>query len=450
MEAKTKVQHIPIQTTKEQDENFFARAMNVKIGIIPLPVYLLLFALIVTFVYMHDLKSDILTAIAVTGFFGFTFAQIGKSLPLLRSVGGAAILATFIPSAIVYYHLIPDDIIKSTTEFTENSNFLYLFISAIVVGSILGMKRETLVRAFIKIFIPLIAGTIAAAAVGLAVGTMLGLGFQHTLLYIVIPIMAGGVGEGAIPLSIGYSEIMHMSQGEAFALVIPSIMFGSLSAVILSGILNVIGKKKPELTGNGKVDRFDSGDAQPLESRDKDKESVFNLSHFASGGILAVSLYLVDMLSHDLFGFPAPVMMLLLAVAVKLFRLAPANLENGAYGVSRFFSTAVTYPLLFAIGVSMTPWDKLIAAFNIANIITIVSVVVTMIAVGFFAGKWLNMYPIETAIINACHSGQGGTGDIAILSAAERLELMPFAQVSTRIGGAITVTLTLLLLAQFY
>ncbi|MGX1724542.1 2-hydroxycarboxylate transporter family protein, partial [Bacillus haynesii] len=60
------------------------------------------------------------------------------------------------------------------------------------------------------------------------------------------------------------------------------------------------------------------------------------------------------------------------------------------------------------------------------------------------------MYPIETAIINACHSGQGGTGDIAILSAAERLELMPFAQVSTRIGGAITVTLTLLLLAQFY
>lgn len=114
------------------------------------------------------------------------------------------------------------------------------------------------------------------------------------------------------------------------------------------------------------------------------------------------------------------------------------------------FSTAVTYPLLFAIGVSMTPWDKLVAAFNLSNIITILSVVVTMMTVGFFTGKWLNMYPIETAIINACHSGQGGTGDVAILSAAERLELMPFAQVSTRIGGAITVSLTLLLLHQFY
>lgn len=177
---------------------------------------------------------------------------------------------------------------------------------------------------------------------------------------------------------------------------------------------------------------------------------MFNLSLFASGGILAVSLYLVGMLAHDFFGFPAPVAMLLLAVLIKLFRLVPASIENGAFGVSRFFSTAVTYPLLFAIGVSMTPWDKLVAAFNLSNIITILSVVVTMMAVGFFTGKWLNMYPIETAIINACHSGQGGTGDVAILSAAERLELMPFAQVSTRIGGAITVSLTLLPLHQFY
>ena len=98
----------------------------------------------------------------------------------------------------------------------------------------------------------------------------------------------------------------------------------------------------------------------------------------------------------------------------------------------------------------MTPWDKLIAAFTISNIITILSIVVTMMAVGFLTGKWLNLYPIETAVINACHSGQGGTGDVAILSAAERLELMPFAQVSTRIGGAITVSVTLLLLHQFY
>ena len=69
-------------------------------------------------------------------------------------------------------------------------------------------------------------------------------------------------------------------------------------------------------------------------------------------------------------------------------------------------------------------------------------------ATGFVVGRRLNMYPIDTAIVNACHSGQGGTGDIAILTAANRMQLMPFAQIATRIGGAITVTLTLLLLAR--
>ncbi len=99
-------------------------------------------------------------------------------------------------------------------------------------------------------------------------------------------------------------------------------------------------------------------------------------------------------------------------------------------------------------GVSLTPWETLVAALTPANIAVIVLTVATLMATGFFVGRLLGMYPIETAIVNACHSGQGGTGDIAILTAANRLELMPFAQIATRIGGAITVTLTLIFLAQ--
>ena len=97
---------------------------------------------------------------------------------------------------------------------------------------------------------------------------------------------------------------------------------------------------------------------------------------------------------------------------------------------------------------SATPWDKLVAAFTLPYLITIVSTVATIISTGFVVGGWLKMYPIDTAIVTACHSGQGGTGDIAILTAANRMQLMPFAQIATRIGGAITVTVVLIVLTQ--
>ena len=96
----------------------------------------------------------------------------------------------------------------------------------------------------------------------------------------------------------------------------------------------------------------------------------------------------------------------------------------------------------------MTPWDKQVAAITPAIIMVIVSTVASLMATGVFVGRRLGMYPIESAIVNACHSGQGGAGDIAIPTAANRMRLMPFAQIATRIGGAITVTLTLILLAR--
>jgi Na+/citrate or Na+/malate symporter len=106
----------------------------------------------------------------------------------------------------------------------------------------------------------------------------------------------------------------------------------------------------------------------------------------------------------------------------------------------------VTYPLLFAIGVALTPWDKLIAAFTPAMVVTIIASVAALMATGFFVGKRLGMYPVEAAIVTGCRASQGGTGDVAILTACDRLQLMPFAQIATRIGGAATVTLALALM----
>ena len=423
------------------------KLVEFRIGVVPLPVYVLIAGLVAFFI-LRDGKvaSDLPTMIAVLALGGFGCAEIGRRLPVIRNLGAAAIFATFVPSYLVFAHLLPEGVLKPIAEFTKASNFLYLFIAAIIVGSIFGMDRQVLIKGFLKIFVPLAAGSIVAGTVGTLVGVALGLGAYHTFFYIVIPIMAGGVGEGAIPLSIGYAEILHQEQGNLFAQVLPPIMLGSLTAILLAGFLNWVGKRLPHLTGEGRLQPGVGEELTPGE--EKAAASSLDAGAIAAAGVTAITLYLLGIACFKLFGLPGPVAMLFLAIVVKLTRAVPPSLQLAGQTVYKFFSTAVTYPLLFAIGVSLTPWETLVAALTPANIAVIVLTVATLMATGFFVGRLLGMYPIETAIVNATHSGQGGTGDIAILTAANRLELMPFAQIATRIGGAITVTLTLIFLAQ--
>jgi CCS family citrate carrier protein len=419
--------------------------VDFRIGIIPLPIFVLLIAVIGGFAATGTVPADILMAIVLLSMGGFACAELGKRIPIIRNIGAAAIFATFIPSYLAFHHLLPASILDSVMVFTKNSNFLYLFISCIIVGSILGMDRGVLIQGFLKIFVPLAAGSIVGGIVGTLVGVLLGLGAYHTFFFIVVPIMAGGVGEGAIPLSIGYAQILHQQQGDLFAQVLPPVMLGSLTAILIAGTLNFVGKRYPHLTGEG---RLQPGEHDEIQFEEDAAEDHVDVSTVAAAVVTAVTLYLVGSLGQRMFGFPAPVTMLIIAVGLKLARAVSPSLQLGAFHVYKFFSTAVTYPLLFAIGVSLTPWDKLVAAFTVPYLITIVSTVVAIIATGFFVGGWLKMYPIDTAIVTACHSGQGGTGDVAILTAANRMQLMPFAQIATRIGGAITVTVVLIILTQ--
>jgi malate:Na+ symporter len=419
--------------------------VDYKIGIIPLPVFVILLGVIAGFAASGTVPSDILMAIVLLSMGGFTCAELGKRIPIIRNIGAAAIFATFIPSFLAFNHLLPASILNSVTQFTKDSNFLYLFIACIIVGSILGMDRGVLIKGFLKIFVPLAAGSLVGGVVGTLVGVLLGLGAYHTFFFIVVPIMSGGVGEGAIPLSIGYSQILHQPQGDLFAQVLPPVMLGSLTAILLAGTLNYVGKKYPSLTGEG---RLQPGEHDELELEENNEEAYVDVTTIAAAVVTAVTLYLIGALTQRLFSFPAPVAMLIIAVVLKLARAVSPSLQLGAFHVYKFFSTAVTYPLLFAIGVSLTPWDKLVAAFTLPYLITIASTVVSIITTGFFVGGWLKMYPIDTAIVTACHSGQGGTGDVAILTAGNRMQLMPFAQIATRIGGAATVTTVLIVLTQ--
>ncbi len=442
----------PTSNTKGIASRALRFLKSYSIGIIPLPVYLVLLALIAGFSLTGKMNGEISMMIAALALGGFTCAEIGKHIPILRNVGGPALVTIFLPSFLVSAHWLPAAFVQNVTTFTTSTNFIYLFISAVVVGSILSMDRRALIQGFLKISVPLLAGSIIAIILGAAVGSLTGIGGRQSLFFVIIPIMAGGVGEGAIPLSVGYAEILGRNQGQLLAQVLPLAFFGNLTAILISGFLNNLGKRRPHLTGYGRLQpplgREDSKTNALVHSSVRSDFTSVDVATIAAGGITAITIYLMGILLHSIAGLAAPVGMLLVAVLLKLANIVPSALEEGTRFLFRFFVVAVTYPLLFATALALTPWADLVAAFRPANLITVVVTVTALTATGYFIGRWLGMFPIDTAIVNATHSGLGGTGDVMILTAAERMELMPFAQVATRIGGAITITLALIALSR--
>lgn len=418
---------------------------NWKVGIIPLPLFLLAGGLIALDCLGGKLPSDIVVMVATLAFFGFACGEFGKRLPVLGKLGAAAICATFIPSALVHYGLLPEVVVESTTKFYKSTNILYLYICCIIVGSIMSMNRTTLIQGFLRIFFPMLCGEIVGMVVGVGVGTALGLEPFQVFFFIVLPIMAGGVGEGAIPLSIGYAALMHMDQGVALGRVLPMVMLGSLTAIVIAGCLNQLGKRFPHLTGEGQL----MPNRRNETHRETPAEGKLEVTTLASGALLAVLLYMLGMLGQKTIGLPAPGGMLFLAVLLKLVNGVSPRLQEGSQMVYKFFRTAVTYPILFAVGVAITPWQELVNAFTLTNLLVIISTVSALVATGFLVGKKIGMHPIDVAIVSCCQSGQGGTGDVAILTSGNRMNLMPFAQIATRIGGAINVSLGLLFLSHF-
>ena len=80
---------------------------------------------------------------------------------------------------------------------------------------------------------------------------------------------------------------------------------------------------------------------------------------------------------------------------------------------------------------------------------TVLGVVVSVLALmtwTVLVARRIHMYPIDVAVVCSCSAAQGGTSDVAILTAANRLTLLPFCSIATRVGGATMVTFALLLM----
>ncbi|WP_374102960.1 2-hydroxycarboxylate transporter family protein [Bacillus sp. ISL-77] len=422
------------------------RFFQLEVSSVPLPLYIVFATIVLSAAYFKLIPENMIGGFGIILTLGMFLGPLGQSIPIFKDIGGPAILCLLLPSVLVYYDVFNSTSLNAVHILMKEANFLYFVIASLVVGSILGMNRTVLIQGLIKMFIPLVVGTLSAVTVGIGVGMLFGYSAYHTFFYIIVPIIAGGVGEGILPLSLAFSSILGGTPENYVAQLIPAAVIGNIIAIICAGVLVRIGNKNPAWNGNGMLVKSKK-DNEIFKQKEEKVEIDFKL--MGTGVLLACTLFIFGGMLEKVVLIPGAVLMILVSALVKYANLLPKKMEQGAHQLYKLVSTVFIWPVMIGLGMLYIPLKDVVAVISIPYIIVCASVVISMTVSGFFIGKFVKMYPVESAIVTCCHSGLGGTGDVAILSASNRMGLMPFAQISTRIGGASTVILASILLRMF-
>lgn len=391
------------------------------------------------------LPNSMLGSFSVMVLLGGLLMYLGDNIPIINKyLGGGPIVVIFGAAALVYFKIMPDAIVKQITSFMGSVGFLDWYIGALITGSILGMNRKLLIRAFGG-YIPAIMGGVVLA-LGLAgiVGGVTGFGWKKAVLFVGIPIMGGGMGAGAVPLSKIYATATAGDAAKLLSMMVPAVALGNALAVISAGLLDRLGRVRPSLTGNGQL--LVTNDPDLLKPAER---APFQLDKLAIGIALSGALYIVgQMLSLLVPSIHAFAFMIISAALLKVSGVLPSEVESACYYWFQFMTGNLTGALLVGIGVGYTNLGDIIAALTPAYLLMVAATVLGAILGAWFIGKLVGFYPIESAITaGLCMANMGGTGDVATLGAAKRMELMPFAQISSRIGGAIMLIIGSFLIA---
>jgi len=401
---------------------------------------------------LGTLPEGMIGAFSLMIVLGTIFNEVGNNLPIVKSyLGGGAIVAIFGSAALVYFGVINEGTNEIVTNFMKTNGFLDFYISALITGSILGMSRKILINASIRYLPAIIGGVICALGFAFIAGSLMGYGGKEAMFFVSIPIMGGGMGAGAVPLSQIFASQMGQSAEELLSIMVPAVALGNAVPIVFGGILNKIGKKSSKLSGEGQLLRKFKNDSSEADKESlKDKQAI-TLKNLGIGLLISTTLFSVGtIIAKFIPSIHAYAWMIIAVGTIKIAGLLPEKFEICCHQWFQFIMTNLTPALLVGIGIAYTDLGQVISAFSgtylVLVLVTVLGAVIGAGAMGYVVG----FFPIESSITaGLCMANMGGTGDVAVLSAADRMELMPFGQISSRIGGAFMMILSSILLQLF-
>lgn len=425
----------------EKNEKWYQR---IKIFNIPILWFLVLSVIAIVAMYADVLPGGIIGSLLIMMVLGELLGWIGDNTPIVKTfLGGGAIVAIFGSAFMVYSGVLPDNTVTMIDEFMTSGEFLNFYIAALITGSILGMNSKTLKVAGARFALPLLGAVLVSILLAGFTGLVIGYGFRDAVLLIAMPIMGGGMGAGAVPMSQVYSELLGNDPSYYISILVPALALGNVFAIVCAGLLDMLGKKFPKLTGNGQLmEGFEVG---------SNKKVTYDIKLMGIGIIFALVFYVAGQILGLFIPIHPYAIMIILVAVLKIFELLPSFVEDSANQWYQFVAKNWTMALLIGIGVAYTDLETVLAALSLEYVLLVLGVVLGAILGAGLIGRLVGFKPIESAITaGLCMANMGGTGDVAVLSAAKRMELMPFAQISSRLGGALVLLLAGLIIPLFF
>ncbi|MDO4489995.1 MAG: 2-hydroxycarboxylate transporter family protein [Lachnospiraceae bacterium] len=445
---------------------------------LPFTVFAVCTAIILVATYMGVLPVGMGGCFVFMIVVGEILSEIGNRTPIIRSyLGGGAVVVIFGSALLCYFNLLPAvtevledgtkiynmhllkdlDLVGSiNTFFKPTGAFLDWYIAALITGSILGMNRKLLLKAAARYFPAIFGGLIVAFAGVTALGAVTGFGAVKALLLIGLPIMGGGMGAGATPLSKIFESAGTMTASEAISIMSPAVAIGNAISIVIAGIITKVLTSK-KLNGQGQLMQATAVDPKEMEISPEMQAKRDNISYKNLGIGLLVSgtFFAWGYICSQIWTMLVPAVTIhayaFMIITVAVFKVGgflPESIEIACFQWFQFIMKNLTNVLLMGIGICYLDIAQVINSFSVSYLLLCGITCIGAFAGSAFVGKLVGFYPVEAGITaGLCMANMGGTGDVAVLSAADRMELMPFAQISSRLGGAIILILGSLMLS---
>lgn len=200
----------------------------------------------------------------------------------------------------------------------------------------------------------------------------------------------------------------------------------------------------PALTGKGELVR--KGKNINIQKKEEVKPTMDDVAAgiFLTAGFFILSQLVAKKILPSICGVAIPnfAYLIIFAALANVLNLIPANLKAGAQRCQQFCGNKMIWIQMVGCGITLINFNEMMGVLSVSNlVITALIVLGTVVGSGLF-GMLVGFYPIESAITaGLCMANMGGAGDLAVLGAAKRMNLMSYAQISSRIGGAVVLLL---------